>query len=181
MKCQKLTRDYCWEYFWAITFSCEHVSNINSKMKRDVLSKRERRVLMWIILRGRTFRENHKMWLRIQDTTISYLIARNPRLKKTNRVHYAQSLQLQWHLITNIINLTCLCLCLFVLSSLSPGTWRGECPAWPCPLGWVSLPVGAKVASSPHTPDNQRDVICGRFQIVSATWHLHVKRNIVQL
>ena len=105
---------------------------------------------------GRTFRENHKMWLRIQDTTISYLIARNPRLKKTNRVHYEQSLQqlLQWHLITNIISLTCLCLCLFVLSSLSPGTWRGECPAWPCPLGSVSLRVGAMVASSPHTPDN---------------------------
>ena len=114
---------------------------------------------------GRTFRENHKMWLRIQDTTISYLIARNPRLKKTNRVHYEQSLQqlLQWHLITNIISLTCLCLCLFVLSSLSPGTWRGECPAWPCLPGWVSLPVGAKVASSPHRPDNQRDMMCDRI------------------
>ena len=32
----------------------------------------------WVV----TFRENHIVWLRIQDTRISYLlIARNPRLK----------------------------------------------------------------------------------------------------
>ena len=113
------------------------------------------------------------MWLPVQDTTISYLIARNPRLKKTNSFQstFMKSLcncssisspSPHWKpsVVIFIVIFVFVFVFFFVISSLSPGTWRGECPAWPCPLGSVSLRVGAKVASSPHTPDNHTSETC---------------------
>ena len=165
-----------------------------------------------------TFRENHNMWFGIQDTTISYLIARNPWLKKQNSFQSTKELvesnwpvlyccinsttwnlesrgsslslslslssTLSYHLYhlslgeesaqlghVIVIVLSCVCDCFVfvtVISSQSPGTWRGEFPAWPCLLGWVSLQVGAKVASSPRTPDNYD--YCTNTDVV-VIWH----------
>ena len=64
------------------------------------------RILNWAAI----FRENHNMWFWIQDTTISYLIARNPRLKKTNSFWSTNESCEQFLLL--------------------PSTWRVACRVW---------------------------------------------------
>ena len=62
-----------------------------------------------------TFRENHNMWFGIQDTTISYLIARNPWLKKQNSCQSTKELVY------------------YIVASTAPHeTWKVEDPACPC-------------------------------------------------
>ena len=54
-----------------------------------------------------TFRENHNMWFGIQDTTISYLIARNPWLKKQNSFQSTKELvESNWPVLYCCINST---------------------------------------------------------------------------
>ena len=171
-----LARLFLSHHFFPVTRTQTHFKNHLQDWKEMFCPKLKGEYWCEYYWGAGTFRGNHKMWLPVQDTTISYLIARNPRLKKTNSFQstFMKSLcncssisspSPHWKpsVVIFIVIFVFVFVFFFVISSLSPGTWRGECPAWPCLPGWVSLPVGAKVASSPHRPDNQRDMMCDRI------------------